>query len=272
MDEWEEQDERISELERVTPPPQTGLTGLWERHDWRPCWELISEISANFKGLRYPTPQQRQAAWERYSALRDEANRRCENERSGFRGQSEWYRDSVLDRCKGIIWSAATDDLFFFDRTTADQVRGWGGDLHEATQYFAEIKYLLLKEHRIQCCEMFDEVRESHRLFWQRYNEAKEKKNEERHNRKQNQIERTRANLQTNNERLEKAQSAKERVQSHMEETQAKLDETNSEKWTGIFQQWIDEDQQKIEDIDASIERIRSWIEEDERRLRELEE
>jgi hypothetical protein len=271
MEPWQEQDARIDELARIIPPAQFPIMGHWERYDWGPCHALMKEIGINFKGLRYPTPQERQAAWERYRALREEADSRLENERSGFRGQSEWYCEAVLAECSGISYSPVEDLLIPFDTATADKVRHWGTLLQKAIDYYGTVKHRMLREHKERCWEKFDEVRASHRHFWAQLNQARDERRAAYNERKATTIEKIRANRDRNTERLEKLQAARDRVSSHKEEIQAKLDETTSEKWQGIFQEWIDQDEQSLDDIDAKIDRIQGYIDEDEQKLGELE-
>jgi hypothetical protein len=77
--------DRLRDLMPSAPPVFMKAT----RHDWRPFWALAGEVQQGFKsGLRYPTRELREAAWVKFNALRDEANRRATAERESLRSHS----------------------------------------------------------------------------------------------------------------------------------------------------------------------------------------
>lgn len=267
-------DRMIDRLEDIMPsaPPVFMKAS---RQDWRPFWNLAGEVQRGFKsGVRYPTRELRESAWRRFNALRDQAQSRSTAERDSIRSHSENLRDIILSECRGITYSAFTDALFFFDRTTVSQVKAWQGYLAEAMQKLSKWKHEMLGEHKQQCFERLQEVKESHDLFWRQYKAA----HQARHDEKQEQwrskrreiIAGVERNLEKNREQLRKATDALRHNRDRADGLRDKIRETRSPKWEGIYETWLAETEAKIDDIENHISRIQGWIEEGERRLREL--
>lgn len=265
--------DRLGSVMPSAPPIFVKAT----RQDWRPFWALAGEVQQAFKsGVRYPTRELREAAWLRFNVLRDEANRRATAERAALHSHSKNLRDIIFSDCRGIIYSPLTDVLFFFDRTTVSQVKGWQGYLADAMQRLSKWKYEMLGEHKQECFERLQEVKRSHDLFWEQYRSA----HQARHAEKQTQwrskrreiIAGVERNLEKNREQLGKTSDALRHNRNRADELRDKIRETTSAKWEGIFETWLSETEAKIDDIENHMTRIQGWIEEGERRLCELRE
>jgi hypothetical protein len=256
----------ISRLEDIMPDDSSFLGIGVCRQDWRPFWALAKDVQEGFNsGVRYPTKQLRQDAWERFNGLRNEASRRANAERGHLEAKSQHHRDVIFGDCRGIGWSAFSDAVFFFDQTTVDQMKARGGYLANVMKYFSEHKLEMLGEDKKACHERIQEVKEEHERFWSQYRDAKNARRGER-------AERCRANLEKNREKYRNAANALERFRNKASELRDKISESNSDKWTGIWSGWLSETESKIDDIEDQLRRIDEWIEEDEKRLRELEE
>lgn len=271
-------DGEIERLRSIMPDAPYTFSKV-QRHDWRPFWELARQIQERFKNTRYPTKEQREEAWRRFNMLRDEGNRRATEEREKFGRQSEELRNLILSKCNGISWSRVNDTLFFFDQTTADQVKAWGRYLGEAMAMLRDHKHEMLAEHKQQCFERFQEIKESHEHFWRQYRESRasqqanwEAKRTQHRQRRAEIAAKIESNRANNCAKRRKALEALARQRSSVDDLREKLSETNSRKWQGIYETWIAEAEVKIDDIESSIRRMDEWIEEDERRLRELDE
>jgi hypothetical protein len=214
---------------------------------------------------------ERDEAWRRFNELRDEANRRANEEREKFRFNSERLRGVILSACSGLTWSSVTDTLFFFDKTTVEQVKKWQQYLAKAMKMLSEYKAEMLPEHKQECFEKFQEIRESHEGFWRQYKGAHEAKVVEHRRRRDEIVARIKGNIEKNEQKLREASEALGRQRERAAELREKLSETTSRKWQGIYETWIDEAETKIEDIQSSVRRIEEWIGEDNRRLREFD-
>ena len=120
-----------------------------------------------------------------------------------------------------------------------------------------------IAEHKQECFEKIQEVKESHDLFWGHYKEGQKAKATQYR-------EKVQTKLEKNREKLQAAIEALERHRQRADELREKTQESNSRKWQEIFETRLSEAESKIEDIETSITRIEGWIEEDERKLRNL--
>lgn len=267
-------DRLLDHLKEIIPPAPPVFTKA-TRHDWRPFWALAGEIQEAFRsGVRYPTLALREAAWHRFNALRDEATHRSAGEREALRSHSENLRNILLADCRGITYSPVSDAIFFFDPTTATQVKAWQRYLAEAMQKLSKWKHEMLGEHKQQCFERFQEVKSSHELFWKQHREAHQARHEasqaEWRSKKRAIASKIEANLDKNREQFRKTTEALNRNRARADELRGKIRDTTSSKWEGIFETWLAETEAKIDDIERHLNQIQEWIEEGERRLRDL--
>lgn len=267
---WESLDEMIDEFRRSMPPAPSALGIFIERHDWRPVWQQAREIQEAFRSIRYPTRELRQAAWTRFSEFRMEASRRADSERDWLRLRSEQHRNDILYECKGLDYSKLTDLLFFFDPTTVEDMKQAGRKLGHAMRMLKERKHEMLPEHKQQCFDRFQEIKESHENFWADYREARDQRRHQHEEKRRAIIAKVEANLDKNRDELRRAKAALERTQERISELRDKISGTNSEKWQNIWGEWLEEAERKADDIEQHIDRIRGWISENEGRLVDL--
>jgi hypothetical protein len=163
-------DELIVRLKESIPeePSWTGI-GL-TRHDWKPVFQLCQEIQAAFKSnVRYPTANERNQAWARFNELRSLAYNTSRKEREALAFRSKEHLDNLWNQSRGISYLPVADILFFFDKTTADQIRTWQRLLGDITTLFNQLKPEMTPEHKRVMSEHIREIRASHKLFWEQY-------------------------------------------------------------------------------------------------------
>lgn len=257
-------DEKIQELSHRMPdaPHWTGI-GL-ERGAWPDFWSLAREIQQMFNsGVRYPSKDQRQAAWQRFNALRDEAVKRGRQEKEALKDRSKAHKQEILSICSGITYSFFQDSIFVFDRTTVEQMKRWQEYLREGMEKLRDHKHEMLGEDKQECFEHMQAIKESHDQFWRDYKIHQQEKRERRQYKARN-------NLEANYERLRKAANALEHQRDRADELRSQIASTTSTKWEAIWSEWLAEAEEMIDDIEQQIQRIQSWIEEDEQRLGNL--
>ncbi len=268
---WQTLDDMIAGLERAIHKPSSILFAA-ERHDWRPVFSQAKEIQAAFSaGLRYPSREQRDVAWRRFNDARTLLHERSNEERSRLRDESEQLRDEIIAFVKNLEYERFLDVAFFFDPTSAAEMKVAGERLKEAGHMLSNNKHRMLKEHKDECFERFQEIRRSHDDFWGRYKSASEERREAGARRRADAVDRIQGNIRANQDRLSKAQGAYSKVEANLEANQAKLDGARSSEFADRVRGWIDEDRQKLSDISDSIDRIRGWIREGEDTLRDFE-
>lgn len=281
--EWNQLDNALDELERSTPSVPSGIQLFRPtKHEWSKVWDLCKEIQAAFKGVRYPTVAERQAAWERFCRLRNEASRRKSIESDRLTAHSSGYRKEILELTERARWSRIIDTVFFFDPTSKEEMKQLGSILGRARRMLSEHKAEMFADHKQECFQAIVDAQATHDEYWHRYKaelgrrQAEWEVRQSEHRARQAQWEqrqaersaRIRANIEKNRDGLSKAIGALHRQEARAEEIRDKMRETNSPKWVSIYSEWLSETATKIDDIESSIRRLREWIDEGEQQLR----
>lgn len=278
---WQSLDSAIATLQ-ASIPRVDAIQVFFTRHDWRPIWSQCALIQDGFRSVRYPSVADRQAAWERFAQVRREASRLKVLEDDLVRDRSDGRRSEILRLCERARWSRLLDTVFFFDRTTVDEMKQLSGLLSQARGILSGHKADMLGAHKQECFEAIKEAQATHDEFWERYKAELGRRQSEYHERQaerarrqvewdarqQNRNDRIRENIDSNREKLSRAISALYRQRERASEIEERLRETASAKWQDIYGQWLAEAYAKISDIEQSIDRIRRWIEEGEQQLR----
>jgi hypothetical protein len=92
----------------------------YEQPDWKAIWSKAAAIQNGFRETRYPTRQQRDDAWTRFSSLRQEASDRADRDHDERRSQSEYHRDIILHQ----VESARPTTLVVFGDPDPDEHLG----------------------------------------------------------------------------------------------------------------------------------------------------
>ncbi|MEA3049092.1 MAG: hypothetical protein QOG84_928 [Sphingomonadales bacterium] len=239
----------------------TNFTFSVRRNDWRPVWDKAREVQGAFNAKpQFPTVTERQEAWTRFNALRDEASQIAKEERSDFETMSSSHRDDLMGdlrylECDGTEISLADA---VFGSMDAEGMKQLGAKLGVVSRRFSEVKHRMTREHKQEVFDRIQEVRASHDRFWGRRKQAMERARAERDERRAQFVDRVRANIRGNYERLAKAEAAEERVRSNLRSNYEKLSDARSESFAERVRSWISEDEDRLEDIRRSIDRIRS--------------
>jgi hypothetical protein len=244
--------------------------------NWDKFFNSCKEIQEVFNsGVKFPTKEGRQEAWERFNKVRGEGHERRKNFNIYVQNRSSEVRDEIRSMCSGITYSVVQDTIFFFDQTTKAQVKLWQGYLQDAQRAFKEKKHLMTKEHNEELWQLFQKIHDSHQTFWQQHNKAwGERKSEldakqRNWEAKQQQFRaKVSENLSRNREKLRSAKDALSRAKDKLSENRDKYYSAETDKWRNIFSEWVAQSEEKVRDIEASIERLQTWIDEDEKKLR----
>jgi|CXWL01.1.fsa_nt_gi hypothetical protein len=260
----------IDDLERMIDSRRQGI--IFISHDFRPVWEKARDIQAIFNnGVKFPTSEMRQTVWERFRTLRDEASQVFKEQQDQIRGHSAERRNDILAEAKSAEYRPIEDAIFFFDRTTVEDMKVKARQLKEAFEMLSRYKDQMLGEHKVECHERLREVRESHDLWWSRYKETWSERQTDRQEARESKKEKIRANLDKNREKLRSDEERLEKARERIEENRGKLEETTSEKWIGIYTEWIEKDEAKVESIEGWINTLHEWIRQGEEQLDAIE-
>jgi hypothetical protein len=232
---WQGLDARITELHslissafsplsgRSIKAPRDSVGGLV--YDWRPAWEKAREIQATFKeGVRYPTAAERDVAWTRFNEVRNDLSRRSNADRGTVLSVSVSWRDLILPEIEGALYSKFGDVIFFFDPTTAEDMKRLGAQLKAAGRLLSENKHQMLREHKDQCFQRIQEVRATHDSFWGQYNKTREIRQQEYREKIKGVLARIDTNISNNRGKKPKAEDALERAEENISKLQNMLD------------------------------------------------
>ncbi|MGN6149077.1 MAG: hypothetical protein ACTHPD_11100 [Rhizomicrobium sp.] len=268
--EWQKLNSLIDELAWMIPQPTSILFSV-EMHDWAPMFAKAKEIQDGFnKKVRYPTRDEQQAAWARFSDTRNLLFERANHERKRFREESETLRNEILSHVKHAGYDRLTDLIFVFTPTTVEEMKAAGVTLREGGQMLSRYKNRMLAEHKNECFRRIQELRASHDVFWGQYKAQSVERRAASKQRRSEIAQKIEANIRANREKLAKAQAAYDRVQANIAENEDRLANARGEAFAERVSGWISEARQKLESIDESITRINQWIAEEESRLSDL--
>jgi hypothetical protein len=293
---YTELDQLIAELRHQVEieAPQTGY--------WKGLWSLVGQIKSKFGAARYPTADEKQAAWRRLEQLVAQARERSERDRQEReRRQRAWYeRVARSGQARGELSAkiSAATPLTDLERMIAtvvlapllvletalngilglpelDEVHAdlskCSHALKEGWQFFSDAKGVLLPADKQAAYEQLRKAQERLNNAWARWQEAKNRAHEERRRaweaRQEDRRERIEANIAKLNANLEKAEAACERSRAHL----GKLTNDYAEAWSDSFRErcreWIDTEEARLADIQASMAQMRGWLEEERRKL-----
>lgn len=241
-----------------------GFTGT-TRDDWEPVFELMKEIQADFnKKVRYPTREERDAAWQTFCTLRSEAH---EQSKKRNKERSDYRMSEINRELRAADWDAMMDNLgdlitFYTAVTTRDTMKEKGRHLYEAGQLLSKYKNEMTREHKDEVFERIKTIREQHDIFWGRYKQHQEERQRQFEQKRDSARDRIEANLDKNRDQLRKAVDALERQKAHRRDLEEKISSAWNDTYRDRAEGWLDETNDKIADIEQSIERIEGWIEE----------
>jgi len=264
---------------------------------WRQIWDEIKAISAAFKGVRFPTRQEHQEAWEQFqSAVQNvkerQSEEREENEKKTKRSdEHKWHIKSLANA--GTPPSGLADAIFSIftfpaqaiaDVMTAllpggpiDQKKGelqhYSKKLEEGWNYFKEHKNEMFRNDKDEAFNSLKSAQDQLNDAWEQWKDGKDnlidKRNEERE-RKQEEYERKkgewesrmRDNIATLEERRTKLELALERRKDRRGDLEDKRDSARSDSFRSVVEGWIDENEEAISEIERKLSNLNDWIDE----------
>ena len=248
-DDWKELDKLIERFEFLVQAGRPGSFSFVSRN-WGDIWALAKRIQDAAKVTRYPTREERQAAWERFQSLREEASRDANAERERLAGRSADHKAEILRL-------ARRGTRKFLDVPTHELLKAFAEELGRGRQYLSDHKQEMTKEDKDECFEALREAQDDlDANFKQRREEAAEEWRKK-----------VQANLEKNQELLR----AKEAQLAHMEASAQELRGNIASAWNPGYAErasgWLEELEEKIRGLEEFIEKIKEWIEDGENKL-----
>ncbi|MDP2705508.1 MAG: hypothetical protein Q8O71_03925 [bacterium] len=263
------------------------------RTKWKPVWEQIRAIAAGFKGSRYPSREEREAAWTRFQSLIDRVKeiQSQENQlRESMRGISERYRDEIIARAHSAIPPSGFEEglagaflapINMFSAAFSRLLPGSPVDEHremlnacsevlrEGWGLLSRYKSEMLGHHKQEAFEALSKAKEILDNQWARWKETQQEAyearcqiREEREAKRAAWKERAENNIGNLRQRLERLLEILANRETHLEELREKRDTAWNDEFRERVEGWIDEEEENIQGIREKIECVEGWLEE----------
>jgi hypothetical protein len=251
--------------------------------DWKPVWNIIRDIGAGFKGVRYPSRDAHQAAWDKKQTLIERVKEAETTEfahRKNFGRQSEEHKDIIkrmADNAKSdggfgdVMLFLITGGLSHIGKQVLEGMLGKTDEVKEeldrrsaalkdAGAYLSENKAEMRGNDKKECFDYISDIRERLNQDWEEWKTAKSTAFE---NRKAAHEERQREFVEKQERWAEKQHD----FIDMLETKNARLHEVLGHKHENL---------DKLRDMKRTArgdheDRVESWIDECETSIREIE-
>ena len=282
----------ISHLKSMVP----GLLSF-NSTDWKEVWKQVKVVGAAFKGVRFPSREEHQKAWDDFQRIVDEIKEKQSEERKEKQkawdaksNTSAFWRDKIIRLAQdakpyrstgleAIILAIATGGLSivlemimgpFDDRKS--ELQSASESLKQGFSLLSERKQEIMSQDKGLCFDALNEAKDYLDREWTVYKEERQKAWDtyqgEKQQKHQTWKNRTEDNLRKLEERRDKLASVLAHKESHLNDLQDKLSDARSDSYRDRVSGWIDEEKENIEEIQDKLRNVLTWIEETEDKLR----
>jgi len=270
-----------------------------KRTKWRDVWSEIKNIGQVFKESRFPTAQDRQAAWHRFQSIVERIKISQEQARHEF---DEKVRESErhLEQIRSYVWKATPSSEYaetilslvtgaFLIKLTLDAFLGPFDErkfelqrcseaLKEGWSYLSEHKGEMLGKDKKEAFDALSSASDSLGKEWDIWKEGRAQAVEHYKNQKQEAWEarqgkreaweaRMRENISKLEGRLDQLESALEHRQNNLSKLKDMRDSARSEFYREQVDAWVEDEHDRIDEIEKKIDQIKAWISETETKL-----
>jgi len=269
---------------------------------WRDVWSEIKNIGQGFKEVRFPSPQERQAAWKRFQGIvgrvKTSQQRASEAVEKNFR-ESERH----LEQLRSYAWKAtpssgsadaiiaiATGGLSVLVQAGLDAILGPFDErklelqrcneiLKEGWAYLSDNKGEMLGKHKKEAFDALSKASDSLGSAWDMWKTGRQEAADHYRSQKREAWEarqakheawetRTRERLANLEDRVSRLEGVLEHKRSNLSKLEDMRDSAHSDTHRERVDGWIEEERDKIADIERKIDQIKGWIAETESKLR----
>lgn len=265
------------------------------RCKWRDAWPRIKEISAEFRGVRYPTREAHASAWKHFQELIAMVKAAQQELREDFdkRGSmSASHKNRILAYAEAAYPSQLATTVFeivtggFIVRPVLDAVLGghsdpWRETLQQCSaalkagwQYLSEWKREIFRSDADEAVQALRKAQAILNEEWAKYKgaqhaayEARQQVRRERDEKRAAFRERVHARIENHESRISKLQDVLAHKRSHLDDLYDKRSSARTDSFRDRVDEWIREERESVSDIEDKIDRLRRWIEEERSRL-----
>ena len=287
MSDYREVNRNISKLESMVP-------GIFDfgKPDWKAIWNQIRVTGQSFKGVRFPSKEEHESAWNRFQCLVTKVKeKQAENQKEWDRKKDESarLRDMIVSQARSarpydsgladVILMIATGGVSLlldaimgpFDEEK-QMLKSCGEQLQKGWAMLREYKGSMLGKDKGIAFEALNETRELLDRRWDSYKaqrqRAWEEYQRERARKRHDWEQKIESNIRSLEERREKLNNVLAHKERHLDELYDKLREAWSDDSRSRVSDWISEEESRIADIKDKLSNIEDWIYENKDKLR----
>lgn len=291
------------EIEELIDSIETLASEVEERGGkWKDVWDEIRRTGQAFKGSRFPSAEDREAAWNRFQSVIGRVKEAQQNAKDMFEErvrESKEHLEQILSYAERATPSSGLDDMIltiatgglnvviregisailgpFDERKT--ELQHCSEAMREGWAYLSEHKTEMLGKHKQEAFQALKRASDSLASEWdnwrgqrqeavERFRAEKQAAWEERVARRETWEAKIRENISKLEGRLDRLESALD----HRQDVLSNLEDKRSSAWSDDYieriDSWIDEEEERISDIERKIEQIKGWISDAESKLR----
>jgi chromosome segregation ATPase len=273
--------EEIDELESMIPD---GMFSS-EKSDWKSIWGQIRVVGASFKGVKFPTHDEHQEAWEHFQRIVAHVKESQAEEHQQWeekKRESNEYKDEIIYQAElakpsgpmgDLVLSIATGGLSTalsaimgpFDERK-DELISCSEHLKQGWALLNEHKENMLGRDKNEAYHALYQAKEQLDQAWADYKRERQHAFDDYQAERQRKHDERVARIEANIDNLEdRRQSLLEKI-AHREDIldnlQEKLNNAWSDDYRGNISGWIDEEEGKLDDLRSKLENVENWIEE----------
>ena len=257
------------------------VEGSPDRAGWKEVWTEIRAISQAFKATRFPTKDQREAAWAKFQGVVDRVKSMQETQ------QEERKKRAVTSQLhtEDILWHVRSahpsDELFsaLIDAPGAlldqvlpgpqidsrkDELKACSAELQKARAAFSEKKDEMIGRDKHRVFEEIQEAQKELDAAWQSWSELNQAVYEARRNAWRERVQQRINNLE---ERLSGYYDKLSKAEAHLSKLEQDRDDARSDGFRERVEGWIEEEQARIDGLRNKIQEVEGWLDEERGKL-----
>jgi conjugal transfer/entry exclusion protein len=269
---------------------------------WGDVWEEIRNTGQAFKESRFPSPEDRKAAWDRFQSIvarvkecqkraqQEVSERISKSERHLERLRSYAFEATPSSGSADLILTIATGGLSLLVKLGIEAILGPFDErklelercskaLKEGWTYLSQNKAEMLGKHKKEAFDALSRAADSLGSAWdtwktgrqeaiEHYRREKRAAWEARQAKREAWETRMRDNRAKLEERIDRLERVLEHRRSHLSELYDKRSSARSDSYRDRVDSWISEEEERIAEIVQKIDQVKGWIAEIDARLR----
>lgn len=271
--------EEIQKLESMMP---SGFFSS-SKPDWKAVWSQIRITGSSFKGVKFPTHEEHQQAWDRFQSLVNNVKQAQEEERRKWlentsesaklkdRIISQAYSARLSDGIADMVLAIATGGVSValsammgpFDEKQRE-LEACSSQLKKGWDMLSEYKERMLGRDKQEAFQALNETKEILDRAWEDYKRERKKAFGDYQRERQ---QRTQENIRKLEERRERLNDILSRGESHLEDLRRKLSDAWSDDYRERVSGWIEEEESRIQDLRSQLSDVENWLYEARSRL-----